>query len=110
MKGLMHACRNWGDIDCHSNVRELKYAKKIGESEKVSTSPIGKELEGLNEICKQCEYRFFIVNEKKCPACKILDIEETDESHKIQGKDWHFGFKCNDCGTKFWISETDLKS
>lgn len=109
MEGLMHVCNNWGTADCYPEVSDLKYAKKINDGEGIPIWPVGKKLRRLDEICKECESRFFVCDEEKCPICDSTNVERTGGFHDSPGMATAYGFRCNNCEEKFWIYESSLK-
>lgn len=109
MEGLMHFCRNWGDHRCHSDVDKWSRAREIKPGEEIPIWPVGPELKILDEICKKCKSHLFIMDEEKCPFCDSVDVESTGGSHDAPGWARAYGFRCNNCKEKFWISESSLK-
>lgn len=109
MESLKSICRNWGNKECHPDVSKWSSDIEIKEGEEPIIFPVGEELKKLDEICKKCKSRFFITDEGKCPLCDSLDVERTGGSHSAKGWATAYGFKCNECGEKFWIYKTDLK-
>lgn len=105
----MHVCESWGTGGCHPDISELKYPKEHKEGEEIPIWPVGEELKKFDEICKKCKSSYFIVEEGKCPVCDSIDVEKTGGSHDMPGMATAHGFKCSNCGTKFWIFEKDLK-
>lgn len=53
---LMHLCKNWGEKDCHSDVKTHFLAKQIGEGDPTPIWPSDEEQKRLDQICKDCEY------------------------------------------------------
>ena len=47
--------------------------------------------------------------EKKCPKCGSKNVETTGGSHQLKGYQRRIGFKCGNCGVKFWMFESDYK-
>ena len=103
MKGLMHICRNWGNNECHSEVGKWRYAKRLEGGEDIPIMSIGEGLERIDEICKQCETRFFETDTKRCPVCdgedflEVNGFEIRDEMDEKEFK--NFYLKCNLCNT-----------
>jgi len=54
-EGLMFDCINWGNDNCHEEVKKLRLAKKLDEGESIPIWPSGEEKK-LDDICKTCEY------------------------------------------------------
>jgi len=42
MESLMHFCRIWGTEECHPDISELRYPKKIKEGESIPLWPVRK--------------------------------------------------------------------
>ena len=107
VKSLMHYCFNWGDEGCHPDVSKHKYPKKLKEGEEIPVWPVGEELEKLDGICKECEYRFFEIETNECPVCgntALLSQPEPPKiwpptSFKLQGWSEQFIYKCEKCGS-----------
>lgn len=103
MKGLMYFCRNWGDADCRSNVSVLKHPKKLKNGEDIPLWPVGEELAKIDEFCKQCEARFFEVEERKCPVCRGTGFIEIKGfvilNEKDKKKFENYYLKCTQCAT-----------
>ncbi len=103
MGGLMFDCVNWGDIDCHSDVSVLKHPKKLKNGEDISLWPVGEELAKIDEFCRQCEARFFEVEERKCPVCggtgfiEVKGFVILDEKDKKKFENYYL--KCTKCET-----------
>lgn len=103
LKGLMHICRNWGDNECHSEVGKWRYSKQLKDREDIPIMPIGEGLERIDEICKQCETRFFEIDTKRCPVCEGENFLEVTGFVILDKKDKknfeNFYLKCTQCET-----------
>lgn len=80
MKNLMLKCRNLKKEGCHPKVigykkrmDRAKLDKKVRQEENRSSSDV---LQELDEICRQCESRFFWIEEKVCPICDGRQFKE----------------------------------
>jgi len=83
-----------------------KYIHKVWEkNEKGELELVHEEEIPLSHKGKE----YLISKEKKCPKCGSINVEKTGGSHKLQAQAWHHGFKCLDCDTYFWITESNLK-
>jgi len=109
MEGLIHFCRNWGEADCHPDVGKWKNPRELKSGEEIPTLPVGEELKKFDDICRKCKSRHFVNDEEKCPVCDSMDVERTGGSHDAPGWAKAYGYRCNNCGEKFWIYESSLK-
>lgn len=109
MKGLMISCTNSGGQGCHPDVEKHRYAKEIKNGEDIPLMPSGKEQDILDEICKNCDSRYLVIQEQQCPICDSKNIEKSDLSDGLSRKDMTYRFKCSDCEEIFGIHEINLK-
>lgn len=110
MEGLMFICRNWGDADCHPNVRKWTHLKEPRNSGETPVWPAGEELAGSDEICKKCEFRFFEIEKRQCPLCSGNEFSEVRGfviSDKDAKKFENYYLKCKQCGTPSILRKPD---
>jgi ribosomal protein L37E len=110
MKGLMFNCINWGGMDCHPEVSVHKYPKNRKRSEDSTLWPIGDELQALDDICKNCELRFFEIEKRECPVCgEVLFAETTGLEINFDGLNKYENsyLTCQKCGTHSILLKSD---
>jgi hypothetical protein len=106
MKNLMLKCRNLEKEGCHPNVIEYKKRMdktEINNKEKPGDNRSFSDAVGdLDEICRQCESRFFWIEEKVCPVCDGRQFKEVKgfDFYKDDIKVREDSFvECTECGT-----------
>ena len=56
----------------------------------------------------EAKYEIFsLAKEKRCPSCGSVEVGPTGQEHRFRDFEKRIGFKCNKCGTKFLMSESD---
>jgi hypothetical protein len=106
MKGLLNLCRNSEKQGCHPYV--FKYKQTIRSIRKIdrynisSQWPSEEEIKRLNEICSECDYRFFWIEKKECPVCERQSFKEVKSfeffNGEIKTREDYF-LTCKNCGT-----------
>ena len=98
----MFYCKYWGTDDCSPDIRHHKFAKEIKPGDDIPVWPVGEELKKLDEVCRECDFRLFEIEEERCLVCRNRDLKWL-RSKKIE---YQFGFiegnfyKCDHCNTK----------
>jgi PAS domain S-box-containing protein/putative nucleotidyltransferase with HDIG domain len=59
----------------------------------------------------EAKYEIFsLTTEKRCPSCGSVEVGPSGQDHRLRDFEKRIGFKCNKCGTKFLMSESEHKS
>lgn len=106
MEGLMFICRGWGDADCYPDVSKWAYLKEPRNGNEGPLRPADKELARNDEICKNCEFRFFEIAQRQCPVCngdEFLEVRGFVISEKEAKKFENYYLKCKQCGTPLLV-------
>jgi hypothetical protein len=103
LEGLMWICRNWGDSDCHPDVAVHKHPRELKEGDDTAVYPIDEELRRIDEICRQCEARFFEIERRVCPGCGGSNFSPVQgfiiQDNKDKEKFENYYLKCRQCET-----------
>lgn len=107
MEELWFICRNRWKNECIPAVADCWRPKEIDGCIQIPQWPGEEKLKKINELCKDCEHRFFELrinnlSEKKCPVCGSNDFfelkgsEMTADEEKIVSYSY---LKCRHCST-----------
>jgi|Deesub1362B_J571_1020462.scaffolds.fasta_scaffold00001_845 hypothetical protein len=106
MKGLTFYCKNQFTQKCDNRIIKRFFPKRIEEGEVIPLWPVGKEIEKYDKICKECEYRYFNIDEleeKICPVCGNLSfIPSLPSPIKTSGFTKEYLYKCINCKTTIY--------
>ena len=95
--GLMRICKKWGEEDCHPDVSKWSRPQQLSYGEEIPIGPVGKEVEELDEKCKECG-KYLEIEERKCPVCRNENLQFQSED-KLNAQPI-YNYECMKCGTK----------
>lgn len=97
-------------MDCHTDVSVHKHLRKLKNGEDIPLRQIGDALRELDDICKNCELRFFEIKKRECSVCEGQEFTERT-GLEIQGdgpnKYENSYLKCNTCETPSILLKSD---
>lgn len=107
MEELWFICRNRWKDECIPEVAECWRPKEINGCIQMPQWPGEEKLKKINEICKNCEHRYFEIRitdllERKCPVCGSHDFIEIKDSEIMADEEKIVSYnylKCMDCST-----------